>query len=219
MKLIIQIPCHNEAATLPETIAALPRAVSGIHSIEVLIIDNGSTDGSVEFLRQNFPTVHVIALPKNLGFGGGSNTGFREAKNDIVVLLNSDMRVAEDFLQPLLDAFHDETVFAAACQIFFSDPNKVREETGLEVDVGPVVEVFERIQRESSGRIAYHFVIVDYLCAVRSGDAAHGSDALDLCWAPVADLLPYSLTEKASAVIKKACEIATRNTPAGPAAR
>src|SRR4030095_880601 len=53
------------------------------------------------------------------------------AKNDVVVLLNSDMRVAPDFLAPLLEGFADSDVFAVSCQIFFSDPNKVREETGL----------------------------------------------------------------------------------------
>ena len=47
--------------------------------------------------------VRVLALEKNLGFGGGSNAGFAAAKTDIGVLLNSDMRVHPEFLQPLLD--------------------------------------------------------------------------------------------------------------------
>ena len=81
-------------------------------------------------MRAAFPAVKVLALPENLGFGGGSNAGFRAAKNDIVVLLNSDMRVAPDFLAPLLEGFRDPDVFAVSCQIFFSDPNKLREETG-----------------------------------------------------------------------------------------
>jgi glycosyltransferase involved in cell wall biosynthesis len=75
--------------------------------------------------------VKLLALDRNLGFGGGSNAGFREAKNDIVVLLNNDMRVEPDFLAPLLEGFADPQVFAVSCQIFFKDPNKVREETGL----------------------------------------------------------------------------------------
>ncbi len=83
------------------------------------------------FCASAFPRCDVLALDRNLGFGGGSNAGFRAAKNDIVVLLNSDMRVERDFLQPLLDGFFDDRVFAVACQIFFSDPNKLREETGL----------------------------------------------------------------------------------------
>lgn len=127
----VVIPNWNGKDLMEKYLPSVVKALDGHPNNEVIVVDNGSTDGSVDFLRHHFPTVRVIALPSNLGFGGGSNTGFREAKNDIVVLLNSDMRVAEDFLQPLLDAFHDESVFAAACQIFFSDPNKVREETGL----------------------------------------------------------------------------------------
>lgn len=112
---------------LPSVIAAMRRHEGN----EVIIVDNGSTDGSAQYVKDTFPGVRVVELPGNLGFGGGSNAGFRAAANDIVVLLNSDMRVTDDFLQPLLDGFTDEHVFAVSCQIFFSDPNKQREETGL----------------------------------------------------------------------------------------
>lgn len=127
----VVIPNWNGRDLLQKYIPSVVAAMAGHPRNEILVVDNGSEDGSVEFLREHFPQVKVLALPRNLGFGGGSNAGFRAASNDIVVLLNSDMRVAPDFLEPLLAGFHDETVFAVACQIFFSDPNKVREETGL----------------------------------------------------------------------------------------
>jgi len=63
----------------------------------------------------DFAQARFLALDRNLGFGGGSNAGFRAAKNDVVVLLNSDMRVAPDFLQPLLEGFGDPGVFAVSC--------------------------------------------------------------------------------------------------------
>jgi len=127
----VVIPNWNGRDLLEKYLPSVIAAVDGNASNEVIVVDNGSTDGSVEFVRQHFPSVNLIALPKNLGFGGGSNVGFRAARNDIVVLLNSDMRVHREFLSPLLDGFLDERVFAVSCQIFFGDPNKRREETGL----------------------------------------------------------------------------------------
>jgi GT2 family glycosyltransferase/glycosyltransferase involved in cell wall biosynthesis len=112
----------------------LPHVIEALRSDpanEVIVVENGSTDDSAHVLREQFPTVRVVALEKNLGFGGGCNAGFRAAQNDVVVLLNSDMRPEPGFLAPLLAGFSDEKVFAVSCQIFFSDPTKIREETGL----------------------------------------------------------------------------------------
>ncbi|MBC7926754.1 MAG: glycosyltransferase family 2 protein, partial [Bryobacteraceae bacterium] len=127
----VVIPNWNGRDLLEKYLPSVVAAVAGHPGSEVIVVDNGSEDGSADYLRSHFPQVRLLALPKNLGFGGGSNAGFRAAKNDIVVLLNSDMRVDSGFLQPLLDGFTDENVFAVSCQIFFTDPHKVREETGL----------------------------------------------------------------------------------------
>ncbi len=127
----VVIPNWNGRDLMEKYLPSVVAAMAANPRNEVIVVDNGSTDGSVAFLRSAFPSVRVIALPVNLGFGGGSNRGFQEAANDIVVLLNSDMRVEPDFLQPLLDGFSDHAVFAVACQIFFTDPGKIREETGL----------------------------------------------------------------------------------------
>lgn len=127
----VVIPNWNGRDLLEKYLPSVVEALTGNPRNEVVVVDNGSSDGSAEFLAERFPTVRVLALEKNLGFGGGSNYGFRHARNDIVVLLNSDMRVAPDFLAPLLQGFRDENVFAVSCQIFFSDPGKKREETGL----------------------------------------------------------------------------------------
>jgi GT2 family glycosyltransferase len=127
----IVIPNWNGRDLLEKYLPSVIAATSGNPRNEVIVVDNGSTDGSAEFVRDHYPQVRLLALPRNLGFGGGSNTGFRQATKDIVVLLNSDMRVAPDFLPPLLAGFTDDLVFAVSCQIFFSDPNRHREETGL----------------------------------------------------------------------------------------
>lgn len=127
----VVIPNWNGRDLLRAYLPWVIKAMEGNDANEVIVVDDGSADGSAEFVRENFPSVRVVALQENLGFGGGSNAGFAAAKNDVVILLNSDMRVEADFLQPLLDGFSDEKVFAVSCQIFFSDPSKLREETGL----------------------------------------------------------------------------------------
>jgi len=127
----IVIPNWNGRELLEKYLPSVIAAIEPHPGSEILVVDNGSEDGSAAFVRERFPQVRVLALSKNLGFGGGSNVGFRAAQNDIVVLLNSDMRVEPDFLAPLLAGFRDEQTFSVACQIFFSDPGKIREETGL----------------------------------------------------------------------------------------
>lgn len=127
----VVIPNWNGQELLDKYLPSVEAALEGNPENEIIVVDNASTDNSVELLRERFPKVRVLPLDRNLGFGGGSNAGFREARNDVVVLLNSDMRVEPDFLEPLLLAFEDPKVFSVACQIFFRDPSKRREETGL----------------------------------------------------------------------------------------
>src|ERR1700722_5052871 len=127
----VVIPNWNGRDLLEQYLPSVEAALAGHPDNEVIVVDNGSSDGSADFVRRAFPGARVLALDRNHGFGGGSNAGFRAAKNDVVVLLNSDMRVAPDFLAPLLEGFEDDRVFAVSCQIFFRDPKKPREETGL----------------------------------------------------------------------------------------
>ncbi|MBZ5583680.1 MAG: glycosyltransferase [Acidobacteriia bacterium] len=127
----VVIPNWNGKDLLEKYLPSVVEALSQNPENEIIVVDNASTDGSAELLRARFPQVTLVALPENRGFGGGSNAGVRAAKNEVVILLNSDMRVAPDFVAPLLEGFRDPDVFAVSCQIFFSDPAKAREETGL----------------------------------------------------------------------------------------
>ena len=114
------------AEGLPSVLEAV-RADGRPH--EVMVVDNGSSDGSVEYLAGSFPQVRTVSLPANLGFAAGNNAGVQAARNDVVVLLNNDMLVDRDFLRPLLDGFRAHT-FAVSSQIFHQDPSVRREETG-----------------------------------------------------------------------------------------
>jgi ADP-ribose pyrophosphatase YjhB (NUDIX family)/ketosteroid isomerase-like protein len=81
---------------------------------------------------------------------------------------------------------------------------EIREETGLVVDVGPVVEVFDRILVDEAGRVRYHFVLIDYLCRPRAGTLMAGSDVSDVALVEAGAIGPYRLTEKSQAVIQRA---------------
>lgn len=93
---------------------------------------------------------------------------------------------------------------------------EIREETGLHVEVGPVIEVFDRIMLDDERRVRYHFVLVDYLCRPVGGELQAGSDVDDAALVAPASLGPYNLTDKARAVIARALELdreASRSQP------
>jgi GT2 family glycosyltransferase len=112
----------------------LPSVVEAIRhdgrAHEIIVVDNGSHDESIEFLKTRYPRIKVVALPRNMRFTGGNNAGVQAAQNDVVIFLNNDMQVELDFIEPLLEGFRDESVFAVACQVFFQDKTRRREETG-----------------------------------------------------------------------------------------
>jgi GT2 family glycosyltransferase len=97
---------------LKDTIACID-SVSAIDypHFEIILVDNGSTDGSVSVIRDRFPHVHCIALERNLGFAAGNNVGIEYALKsgfDLILLLNNDTVVAPDLLHRFVDGFASE---------------------------------------------------------------------------------------------------------------
>ena len=82
------------------------------------------------------------------------------------------------------------------------------EETGLVVEVGPVVEVFDRIVRDGDGRVQFHYVLVDYLCRPTGGTLQAGSDVADAVYAEPEELARFALADPATEVIRRALELA-----------
>ena len=83
---------------------------------------------------------------------------------------------------------------------------EVREETGLDVEVGPLVDVVDFIERGADGGLSAHYVIVDYLCRVRGGVLTAGSDADEVCYASPADVEALGVAAGACRVIALARE-------------
>lgn len=93
----------------------LPSVVEHSAEAEVVVADNGSTDNSLEVLANEFPSVKTISFTENYGFAEGYNRALAQTQTEYTLLLNSDVEVTADWLQPLLE-FMDSHPEAAACQ-------------------------------------------------------------------------------------------------------
>jgi glycosyltransferase involved in cell wall biosynthesis len=107
-KAIIQIPCFNEAATLPAVLADLPRAIPGIDRVEVLIVDDGSTDATVAIARE-LGVDHIVQHPSNRGLARAFQTGVDRCLQlgaDVIVTTDGDNqypgRYIPDLVAPIL---------------------------------------------------------------------------------------------------------------------
>lgn len=83
---------------------------------------------------------------------------------------------------------------------------EIKEETSLDVVVGPIIETFDRVHRDPDGRVRFHFVIVDFVCEAPSGEAVAGSDAEAVAWVTASELDGYGVNAHAAAVIRKGLE-------------
>jgi len=93
----------------------LPSVVENTTSndTEIWIADNGSTDKSIDFVKQNYPTVKILQLDKNYGFAGGYNRALQKIKADFFVLLNSDVEVTKNWTKPVIEFMSQNPNIAA----------------------------------------------------------------------------------------------------------
>lgn len=121
MKVAVVVPNWNGLDSLG---ACLDSLLAQTQPVEVVVVENGSVDGSVEFLAKQYPTVTVLAQPVNLGFAGGVNVGIRYAITqgcDYVALFNNDAVAKADWLERLVGAMSDTTVGITTCTLMSID--------------------------------------------------------------------------------------------------
>jgi glycosyltransferase involved in cell wall biosynthesis len=138
MKLIVQIPCYNERETLPLTLAAIPRRIEGIDEVEILVIDDGSTDGTAEVARR-LGVEHIVRHKVNRGlaktFKHGIDTCLRLGA-DIIVNTDGDNQYGGEqiprLLEPILEGEADVVIGdrQAAKNPHFSPVKKVLQRLG-----------------------------------------------------------------------------------------
>lgn len=152
MQISIAIPNFNGKNLLEKNLPSIINSGAD----EVLVIDDGSKDESAKFLKENFPSVRLLINDKNLGFIPSVNKLFKEALGDIVVLLNNDVLVEEDFLKFLVRHFEDKKTFAVNCHERREGPSNAFWKDGFfEYKRGQEKNIKQKSSWASGGSAAY----------------------------------------------------------------
>jgi len=167
-KLIIQIPCYNEAETLAITLSALPRKVAGFSKVEWLIIDDGSTDKTTSIAKENGAD-HIVRHTRNQGLARSFMTGIREAVRlgaDVIVNTDADNQYdAGDIpalTQPIINGQADMVVGARPIDNikYFSPIKKILQKIGSSVvrtasgtDISDAASGFRAISRDAAQQL------------------------------------------------------------------
>lgn len=106
----------------------LPSILKYSYDADIYVIDNASTDASVDLLKSNFPTVKIIINDKNYGFAGGYNEGLKNIQAEYYCLLNSDVEVTDNWIQPIISLFEKNKNIAAIQPKILAYHNKIHFE-------------------------------------------------------------------------------------------
>jgi len=110
LKTSVVILNYNGKQYLKQFLSSVVAFSSGS---EIVIVDNASTDDSVKFINENYSSIRLIQLDKNYGFAEGYNQGLKQIKAEIYVLLNSDVEVKENWIEPIVNWMESEKELAA----------------------------------------------------------------------------------------------------------
>lgn len=151
------IPNWNGLRHLEECLHSL--AEQTFRDFETVLVDNASTDGSVQFIRERFPAVRIVALHENRGFAGGVNAGIRASNGGYIVLLNNDTAVESNWLMRLNQAVSENTdiwMFASMLVNYHDHTRVDSAGDALDLCLGPYkIGEREPVQRHLTGRFIF----------------------------------------------------------------
>jgi len=128
----------NGRALLADCLDSLAAQDYPPERVEIILVDNGSDDDSVPFVRKSYPHVRVVEAGRNLGFAGGNNLGARVATGDYLALINNDARADPNWLRALAELLEEQPEVACAA-------SRILDQDGKTIDfVGPVMNLYGR---------------------------------------------------------------------------
>ena len=197
MKVIIQIPCYNEARTLPQTLAAMPRSLPGVDVVEWLVVDDGSLDDTVAVAKAH-GVDHVVSLGQNRGLAAAFQAGLAACLKlgaDVVVNTDADNQYRAEgiaaLVRPILDGEADYVIGARAIADIehFSRFKKLLQRCGSLVvrlasgsDIPDATSGFRALSRAAAQELR---IFSRYTYTLESIIQA-GQRGLRLAWTPVA---------------------------------
>lgn len=125
----VVVPNYNGADLLASNIGSIYNALktSGIDDFEIIISDDASLDGSVEFIKNNYPDIMLLENTVNRGFSGNANNGIKRAGKELVFVLNNDVVLTSGYFTPLLKYFDDPRTFGVMGRIINIDSDKIQD--------------------------------------------------------------------------------------------
>lgn len=122
IKLSIIVLSYNTKDLVIRCLQSVEAAVKGLESVEIIVVDNGSTDNSVESIKVEDEKIQIIENGKNLGFAKGNNLGLKKATGKFILLLNSDTLLEKDTIHKMLKFMEENPqIGVATCRVEFPD--------------------------------------------------------------------------------------------------
>ncbi len=125
---------YNGADILPHCLSSINKIID-IPAYEIIVVDNDSSDGSVELIVENFPEVRLLRQPKNCGFGAGNNAGAKLATGEFLLLLNTDTVITSNILPHLIE------LMQADPKVGIIGPKLLNKDGSLQISISPALGI------------------------------------------------------------------------------